>query len=63
MKPALNKTATGARNAAPKAPAQRRRTAAHAAERTASPVNGLAITRGSKRTEAFISALMGIRLK
>ncbi len=60
MKPTLNKTANGARNVAPKAPAQRRRTAAHAA---VSQVNGHAVTRGSKRTEAAIAALLGIRLK
>lgn len=44
------------------APAHHRKAAA-ATSRTMKQANGHTVKRGSKRTEAFISAMMGIRLK
>lgn len=63
MKSILDKSARSARKAVSNAPAARRRAATHAPERTIKQANGHAAIRGSKRTEAAITALLGIRLK
>ena len=60
MKFTLDKSAGSAPKAAP---AARRRAATHVPGRTIKQANGHAAKRGSKRTEAAITALLGIRLK
>ena len=63
MKTTLDKSAKSARKAVPNAPAALRRAATLVSGRTAKQANGHAALHGSRRTEAAISALLGIRLK